>query len=121
MALLPFGPVDVVAISALPVAKNMWVVRRLWGLVLRLHRRRRRRLRRRGHGRARRLTVGAAARVMARLVGIIYAIAVLRAVHDPHIVVADAAHILAIFIIPCSAAVLHRAAVLSRGGGAVDR
>ena len=55
------------------------------------------------------MTVGAAARVMARLVGIIYAIAVLRAVHDPHIVVADAAHILAIFIITGAAAVLHRA------------
>ena len=121
VALLPFGPVHIIAISTLPVAERVRVVRRLWGLwglVLRLRRRRRRRRRPRGHGRARRLTVGAAARVMPRLVGIVHAIAVLGTVHNSHIMVADAAHVLAVFIIPCSAAVLHCAAVLARGGGA---
>ena len=108
MALLPFGPIDIVAVSALPVAKHVRVVRRLW----RRHRRRRRRLSRRGHGRARRLTVRAAARVMPCLIGIIYSIAVLGPVDDAHVVVADAAHVLAVFIITGAAAVLHLAVVL---------
>ena len=86
----------------------MWVVRRLWGLVLRLHRRRRRRLRRRGHGRARRLTVRAAATVMPCLIGIVDAVAVLRAVYHAHVVVAHATRVLAVFIITRAAAVLHR-------------
>jgi len=77
-------------------------------LVLRLHRRRRRRLLRRGHGGTRRLTVRAAARVMARLIRIIYAVAVLRAVDDAHVVVAHSRCILAVFIITRAAAVLHR-------------
>ena len=105
MALLPFGPIHVVAVRALPVPERVRVAGRLWGLVL--HRRRRRRSLYRGHGRARRLTVRAAARVMARLVGIIDAVAVLGAVHNSHVVVADAALVLAVFIIPCSSAVLH--------------
>ena len=113
MTLLPFGPIDVVAVGTLPVAERVRVVRRLlWALrclVLRLHRRRRRRLLRRGHGRARRLTVRAASTVVPRLIRIIYAIAVLGPVHDSHITVADAAHVLAVFIITGAAAVLHRA------------
>ena len=114
MALLPFGPIDVVAISALPVAHNVRVVgrlrRHLW--------RRRRRLLYRGHGRARRLTVGAAATVMPCLIRVIYSIAVLGPVYNSHIMVAHPRHVLAVFIIPCATAVLHRAAVLARGGGA---
>ena len=73
-----------------------------------LYGRRRRRLSRRGHGRARRLTVGAAAAIVPRLIRVIYSIAVLRAVDNSHIVVADAAHVLAVFIITGAAAVLHR-------------
>ena len=77
-------------------------------LVLRLHRRRRRRLLRRGHGGTRRLTVRAAARVMARLIRIIYAVAVLRAVDDAHVVVAHSRCILAVLVVARAASVLHR-------------
>ena len=118
VALLPLGPVHVVAISTLPVSHNVRVVRRLRCLVLRLHRRRGRRLLYRGHGRARRLTVRAAATVMPCLIRVIYSIAVLGPVYNSHIMVAHPRHVLAVFIIPCAAAVLHRAAVLARGGGA---
>ena len=112
VALLPFGPVDVVAVRALPIAKRMRVVLGLRGLVLRLHGRRRRRRRPRGHGRARRLTVRAAATIVSSLVRIIYSIAVLGTVHNSHVVVADAALVLTVFIITRAAAVLHRTAVL---------
>ena len=81
---------------------------RLRCLVLRLHRRRRRRLLYRGHGRARRLTVRAAATVMPCLIGIVDAVAVLRAVYHAHVVVAHATRVLAVFIITGAAAVLHR-------------
>ena len=118
MALLPFGPIHIVAISALPVSERVGVAGRLRCLVLRLHRRRRRRLLYRGHGRARRLTVRAAATVMPCLIRVIYSIAVLGPVYNSHIMVAHPRHVLAVFIIPCAAAVLHRAAVLARGGGA---
>ena len=86
---------------------------------MRLHRRRRRRRREllRRHGRARRLLVRAASRVMARLVGIINAVAVLGPVDDAHVVVAHAACVLAVFIITGAAAVLHRC--LPRGDGVV--
>ena len=82
-------------------------MRRLRCLVLRLHRRRRRRLLYRGHGRARRLTVRAAATVMPCLIRVIYSIAVLGPVYNSHIMVAHPRHVLAVFIIPCAAAVLH--------------
>ena len=118
MALLPFGPIHIVAISALPVSERVGVAGRLRCLVLRLHRRRGRRLLYRGHGRARRLTVRAAATVMPCLIRVIYSIAVLGPVYNSHIMVAHPRHVLAVFIIPCAAAVLHLAAVLSRGGGA---
>ena len=105
MALLPFGPIDVVAVRALPVAERVGVAGRLlWWL----HRRRRRRLLYRGHGRTRRLTVRAAAAVVPRLVGIVDAVAVLRAVDDAHVVVSYPARVLAVFIITRAAAVLHR-------------
>ena len=119
VALRPFGPVDVVAVRALPVADGVRVVWGLWGLILRLHRRRRRRRREllRRHGRARRLLVRAASRVMARLVGIIDAVAVLRAVDDAHIMVSHSTRVLAVFIIARAAAVLHRC--LHRGAGVV--
>ena len=108
VALLPLGPVHVVAISTLPVSHNVRVVRRLrW-----LYGRRRRRLSYRGHGRARRLAVRAAAAVVSRLIRVIYSIAVLGPVYNSHIMVAHPRHVLAVFIIPCAAAVLHRAAVL---------
>ena len=107
VALLPFGPIHIVAISALPVSERVGVAGRLRCLVLRLHRRRRRRLLRRGHGGTRRLTVRAAARVMPRLVRIVDAVAVLRAVDDAHVVVAHATRVLAVFIITRAAAVLH--------------
>ena len=58
------------------------------------------------------MTVRAAARVMPCLIGIIYSIAVLGPVDDAHVVVADAAHVLAVFIITGAAAVLHLAVVL---------
>ena len=103
VALLPLGPVHVVAISTLPVPKKVRVVGRLWWR----HRRRRRRLSRRGHGRARRLTVRAAATVMPCLIGIVDAVAVLRAVYHAHVVVAHATRVLAVFIITRAAAVLH--------------
>ena len=45
---------------------------------------------------------------MARLVRIVDAVAVLRPVHDAHVVVADATRVLAVFIITRAAAVLHR-------------
>ena len=80
----------------------------LWGLVLRRHRRRRRRRRHRGHGRARRLRISAASTVMARLVGIIDAVAVLRPVDDAHVMVSHSRRVLAVFIIARAAAVLHR-------------
>ena len=83
-------------------------MRRLRCLVLRLHRRRRRRLLYRGHGRARRLAVRAAAAVVARLVGVVDAVAVLRAIDDAHVVVAHSTRVLAVFIITRAAAVLHR-------------
>ena len=76
--------------------------------MLRLHRRRRRRSLYRGHGRARRLTVRAAAAVMARLIRIVDAVAVLRAVDDAHVVVSHSTRVLAVFIITRAAAVLHR-------------
>ena len=114
MALLPLGPINVVAISTLPVSHNVRVVgrlrRHLW--------RRRRRSLYRGHGRARRLAVRAAAAIVSRLIRVIYSIAVLGPVYNSHIMVAHPRHVLAVFIIPCAAAVLHRAAVLARGGGA---
>ena len=49
---------------------------------------------------------------MARLIRIIDAVAVLGAVHNSHVVVADAALVLTVFIITRAAAVLHRTAVL---------
>ena len=104
MTLLPFGPIDVVAISALPVAERVRVVGRLW----RRHRRRRRRLSYRGRGRARRLTVRAAAAVVSRLIRIVDAVAVLRAVDDAHVVVAHSRRILAVLVVARAAAVLHR-------------
>ena len=107
VTLLPFGPIHIIAVRTLPVAERMRVAGRLRCLVLRLHRRRRRRLRRRGHGRARRLTVGAAAAIVPRLIRVIYSIAVLGPVYNSHIMVAHPRHVLAVFIIPCSAAVLH--------------
>ena len=70
--------------------------------------RRRRRLSYRGHGRARRLAIRAAAAVVARLVGIVDAVAVLRAVDDAHVVVAHAARVLAVLVVARAAAVLHR-------------
>ena len=45
---------------------------------------------------------------MARLVGIIDAVAVLRPVDDAHVVVADAARVLAVLVVARAAAVLHR-------------
>ena len=63
----------------------------------------------RRHGRARRLTVRAAATVMPCLIRVIYSIAVLGPVYNSHIMVAHPRHVLAVFIIPCAAAVLHRA------------
>ena len=111
VALRPFGPVDVVAVRALPVADGVGVVRclwGLWGLVLRRHRRRRRRRRHRGHGRARRLRIRAASTIMARLVRVVDAVAVLRAVDDAHIMVSYSTRVLAVFIITGAAAVLHR-------------
>ena len=53
------------------------------------------------------MTVGAAAAIVSRLIRIVHAIAVLGTVHNSHVVVADAALVLTVFIIPCSAAVLH--------------
>ena len=81
---------------------------RLRCLVLRLHRRRRRRLLYRGHGRARRLTVRAAAAIVSSLVRIGDAVAVLRAVHNSHIMVAHSRCILAVLVVARAAAVLHR-------------
>ena len=105
MTLLPFGPVDVITISTLPISHNMRVVRRLlWWR----HRRRRRRLLYRGHGRARRLGIRAASTIMARLVGVVDAVAVLRPVHDAHIMVSHSTRVLAVFIVARAAAVLHR-------------
>ena len=123
VALRPFGPVDVVAVRALPVADGVRVVGRLWGLwglwglILRLHRRRRRRRWPRGHGRARRLTVRAASTIMARLVGIIDAVAVLRPVDDAHIMVSHSTRVLAVFIIARAAAVLHYACTAAPAWG----
>ena len=54
------------------------------------------------------MRIRAASTIVASLVGIVDAVAVLRAVHDAHIMVADAARVLAVFIITRAAAVLHR-------------
>ena len=54
------------------------------------------------------MAVRAAAAIVPRLVGIINAVAVLRAVDDAHVVVAHSRCILAVFIITRAAAVLHR-------------
>ena len=104
VALLPFGPIDIITISTLPVSKSVRVVGRL----RRRHRRRRRRDAWRGHGRARRLAVRAAAAIVPRLVGIVDAVAVLRAVHDAHVVVSDSTRVLAVLVVARAAAVLHR-------------
>ena len=52
--------------------------------------------------------IRAASRVMARLVGIVDAVAVLRPVHDAHIMVSHSTRVLAVFIVARAAAVLHR-------------
>ena len=104
VALLPFGPIHIITISALPISERVLVVRRLrWR-----HRRRRRRSLYRGHGRARRLTVRAAAAVVSRLIRIVDAVAVLRAVDDAHVVVAHPRRVLAVLVVARAAAVLHR-------------
>ena len=112
VALLPFGPIDIVAISTLPVSHCVRVVRRLWW---HLWRRRRRSLYR-GHGRARRLAVRAAAAVVPRLIRIVYPIAVLRAVDDAHVVVSDSRRVLAVLVVARTAAVLHRCSYRDSAG-----
>ena len=54
------------------------------------------------------MTVRAASTIMARLVGVVDAVAVLRPVVDAHVVVAHPRRVLAVFIITGAAAVLHR-------------
>jgi hypothetical protein len=54
------------------------------------------------------LRISAASTVMARLVGIIDAVAVLRPVDDAHVMVSHSRRVLAVFIIARAAAVLHR-------------
>ena len=55
---------------------------------------------------------------MARLVGIVDAVAVLRPVHDAHIMVSHSTRVLAVFIITGAAAVLHRC-LRARGDSAM--
>ena len=54
------------------------------------------------------MRISAASTIMARLVRVVDAVAVLGPVHNSHIMVADAARVLAVFIIARAAAVLHR-------------